>query len=166
MTEGLVIVGLLLVVWLLSKRYGDVSMQQTGGLPNGLATIIYRIRLQAFRYNIPSYIPLRIAWIESNFNVNAVGRAGEVGIFQITPAVISDYNLANNTSYTPDDLMGNEIISADIACWLLRQHLDFYNQDVEKAVKAYNTGRGGINSQAAESYWRKFCAAATLFPED
>jgi len=126
--------------------------------------IIYRIRIQALRHNVPSYILLRIALIESAFNPNAVGQTGDYGLFQITQPVVDDYNGVHGTNHRAIDLIGNETLSAEIAAWHMRRLLNRYENDVSKAVRAYNVG-SRINSPAALAYWTKFVAAATIFPE-
>jgi len=54
----------------------------------------------------------RQAYTESKFDNNAKSPAGAVGIFQVTPNVLSDYNKANKTEYKVEDLTDQAINSA------------------------------------------------------
>lgn len=99
---------------------------------------------------------LTIAAIESNFDQSAIGLSGEVSMFQITEPVLIDYFNATGQNFTSEDLISSVGSSARVASWLLSQHYEFYDGDLEFIIKAYNTGRGGVNSERAVAYWGRF----------
>lgn len=91
-------------------------------------------------------------------------------MFQITEAVLIDYNAANPPFWWWNDPMTMEQLAdvsnnCEVAAWLIESHLEYYDNDVELAVKAYHAGRGGVNGPAAETYWNKFRRAGDFFPE-
>jgi hypothetical protein len=132
------------------------------------------IRSNAHLNHIPPYILFRIGAIESGFDFNVNdGAAGEIGIFQITPGVRQDFNTATRAGLTPldsdvelsaDDLRDSGI-SVIVVAWLLGKHYSHYNSSVELTVKAYNAGRGNVDSQAAQNYYNRFTDMAEFFPE-
>jgi len=124
----------------------------------------YYIILQALRYNVPGWVMYRIAFIESTFRTQVVGAAGEIGMFQITAPLLNDFNGRTAHNYDHDFLFEPNPAS-EVAAWAIGWHLEYFDGDLEKAVKAYNTGRGGINSRAARQYWDRFQDAGQYFPE-
>ncbi len=124
----------------------------------------YFIILQSLRHGVPSWIMYRIAFIESTFRTQVVGPVGEIGMFQITAPLLNDFNSANATNHDLD-FMFEPNPASDVAAWAIAWHLDHYNGNIENAVKAYNTGRGGIDLRAARVYWERFQTAGQYFPE-
>ena len=57
----------------------------------------------------PEELKIKQAYAESGFRSNVKSSAGASGIFQIMPDVLKDYNTANNTSFTVDDLSNDSI---------------------------------------------------------
>ena len=57
----------------------------------------------------PEELKIKQAYAESGFRSNVKSGAGASGIFQIMPDVLKDYNTANNTSFTVDDLSNDSI---------------------------------------------------------
>ena len=57
----------------------------------------------------PEELKIKQAYAESGFRSNVKSNAGASGIFQIMPDVLKDYNTANNTSFTVDDLSNDSI---------------------------------------------------------
>jgi len=90
--------------------------------------------------------------IESGGNPNAVSNRGAIGICQITPIVLKEYNQYAHEryyettismavqKYTLDDLFSIDI-NYHIAEWYLHRLHDHYNCDtIEKILMAYNAG--------------------------
>lgn len=50
-----------------------------------LLTIMTMIKVLATTYHVEPEIALAVAQTESKFNVNAVGKLGEIGLFQVRP---------------------------------------------------------------------------------
>ena len=57
----------------------------------------------------PDELKIKQAYAESGFRSDVKSGAGASGIFQIMPDVLKDYNTANNTSFTVDDLSNDSI---------------------------------------------------------
>ena len=57
----------------------------------------------------PEELKIKQAYAESGFRSDVKSGAGASGIFQIMPDVLKDYNTANNTSFTIDDLSNDSI---------------------------------------------------------
>ena len=103
------------------------------------------MRTACEEYGCPYSLALAVAEVESHFNMDAVGSAGEVGIMQLNPGPENTYwvNLEAETNQDPTTPAGNIVCGV----YLLGAHLANYG-DTEKAVMAYNMGNAG-----AERAW-------------
>jgi soluble lytic murein transglycosylase-like protein len=93
------------------------------------STIVNLITAQANASGVPPAIALAVAQQESGFNQNAIGSAGEIGIFQLMPATADSLNV------DPSDLQEN--IAGGIA--FLAQLFQKYGSWAS-ALSAYNSG--------------------------
>lgn len=90
-----------------------------------------------------------IAQIESNNNPTAVGKAGEIGTFQIMPCVLADYNRYNASNFNRNALFCHET-NKTVARWYMfvrvPQMLKFYGIPVttENVIYAWNCGIGNV----------------------
>lgn len=98
-------------------------------------------------YNCPLALAIATAEVETNFDENVFGAAGEEGIMQIYPGSGRKYfrELEEKTGHDPGTLEGN----IACGCYLLGKYLGKYG-DIEKAAMAYNLGTGG-----AANLWEK-----------
>jgi soluble lytic murein transglycosylase-like protein len=87
----------------------------------------------ANQYGVPPEIAIAVARRESNFNQNARGSSGEVGMFQLMPATAGDLGV------DPSNL--NENIDGGIR--YLRQQFDSFGS-WDLALAAYNAGPGNV----------------------
>ncbi len=98
------------------------------------------MRTACTEYGCPYTLALAVAEVESNFNMDTVGAAGEVGIMQLNPGPGGSYHaeLAAATGRDPTTPVGN------IYCgvYLLGKYMADY-QDPVKAAMAYNMGDNG-----------------------
>lgn len=103
------------------------------------------MRTYCAAYECPYPLALAVAEVESNFNMEAVGAAGEAGIMQLNPGPENTYwiNLEAETELDPTTPSGN--IAA--GCYLLGKYMQEYG-DPNKAAMAYNMGMSG-----AENAW-------------
>ena len=92
-------------------------------------------------------LALAVAEVESHFDMDAVGAAGEVGIMQLNPGPENTYwiNLEAETELDPTTPSGN--IAA--GCYLLGKYMQEYG-DANKAAMAYNMGVSGAENAWAE----------------
>lgn len=91
-------------------------------------------------YTCPYPLALAVAEVESNFDMDAVGVVGEIGIMQLNPGPGGTYHaeLEAATGLDPTTPSGN--IAA--GCYLLGKYMAAY-EDPHKAAMAYNMGLAG-----------------------
>ena len=82
----------------------------------------------------------RVAWAESRNNPNAVGRLGEIGIFQLRPIAIREVNRIYGTQYHVADA-GNMVKAREIARRYLRICESRINQPTPERVYAKYQGK-------------------------
>lgn len=116
----------------------------------------------AAEFDCPLELALAVAKTETNYSMDAVGSAGEVGIFQLMPGPGGAYHaeIEKATGLDPDTVRGN--IAG--GCWKLGQLWKIYG-DYERAAMAYNMGEAGAASAWADGitstvYSRKVKTAA------
>lgn len=105
------------------------------------------MRTYCAAYECPYPLALAVAEVESHFNMEAVGAAGEVGIMQLNPGPDGAYHaeLEVATGLDPTTPSGN--IAA--GCYLLGKYMQEYG-DANKAAMAYNMGVSGAENAWAE----------------
>ncbi len=98
------------------------------------------MRTYCAAYGCPYPLALAVAEIESHFDMEVVGAAGEVGIMQLNPGPSGSYHaeLEEATGMDPATPSGN--IAA--GCYLLGKYMEDYG-DPHKAAMAYNMGVSG-----------------------
>lgn len=101
------------------------------------------MRTYCEEYGCPYPLALAVAQTESNFDMDAVGASGEVGIMQLNPGPGGSYHaeIQAATGLDPTTASGN--IAG--GCYKLGLYLAKYSS-VEKAAMAYNMGEGGARS--------------------
>lgn len=101
------------------------------------------MRTYCEEYGCPYPLALAVAQTESNFDMDAVGASGEVGIMQLNPGPGSSYHaeIQAATGLDPTTASGN--IAG--GCYKLGLYLAKYG-NVEKAAMAYNMGEGGARN--------------------
>lgn len=101
------------------------------------------MRTYCEEYGCPYPLALAVAQTESNFDMDAVGASGEVGIMQLNPGLGGSYHaeIQAATGLDPTTASGN--IAG--GCYKLGLYLAKYGS-VEKAAMAYNMGEGGARS--------------------
>ena len=106
------------------------------GSYSGNADVDSAINEMAEKYNLDPALLAAIAEQESGFNQSVQSEAGAMGIMQLMPGT------AEGLGVDPSDLRGN----LEGGAKYLRQMLDKYDGDVEKALAAYNAGPGSLDS--------------------
>lgn len=93
------------------------------------------IHKAARRYGLPPGLLKGVIRAESNFEVNAVSRAGAQGLMQLMPATAKALGVED-----PFDIEQN----IDGGARYLRQMLDSFGGNVKVALAAYNAGPGAV----------------------
>ena len=106
------------------------------GSYSGNADVDSAINEMAEKYNLDPALVAAIAEQESGFNQSAQSETGALGIMQLMSGT------AEGLGVDPSDLRGN----LEGGAKYLRQMLDKYDGDVEKALAAYNAGPGSLDS--------------------
>lgn len=94
------------------------------------------------KYGIDENLIKSIIKIESNFNPNAVSKAGATGLMQIMPFNYEDLGITD-----PFDIEQN----IEGGTKYIKKCLDMYNGDVQMALMAYNGGCGRMASRGVTS---------------
>jgi soluble lytic murein transglycosylase-like protein len=89
----------------------------------------------AARYNISPALLEAVAWTESRHRTTAVSRAGALGVMQLMPATAKALGVRD-----PFDRAQSMTGGAAY----LREQLDRFDNDLERALAAYNAGPGAV----------------------
>lgn len=91
-------------------------------------------------------VRLRQAYAESRFDSKAGSHAGARGLFQVMPSLLQDYNKANGTNYTVDDLYNDEI-NTNIRDWKMNLNLNsaWATKNAAPDSVVYAKSLGGYN---------------------
>jgi len=101
------------------------------GIP---AAYLAKVRELAARYDLSPSLIEALVWQESRWRANAVSPAGARGLAQLMPGT------ARQLGVDPDDPYAN----LEGGARYLREQLDRFGGDIEKALAAYNAGPGRV----------------------
>ena len=100
----------------------------------------YGIKGIESRYNLPPNMLGRIAYIESNFNNEAISPKGAMGLMQLMPSTGNAYGL-----HTHADFM-SPAKNIDAGARLLKDLLEKYKGNQPRVLIAYNAGEGTLRN--------------------
>lgn len=109
---------------------GD-TQQHAAGIPAEYSAKIHEL---AQRFDLSPSLLEAVVWQESRWRANAVSHAGARGLAQLMPGT------AQYLGVDPDDPMQN----LEGGARYLREQLDRFDGDLEKALAAYNAGPGRV----------------------
>ena len=112
---------------------GAVTEFQPAPVPQQYATALTQAAAAA---NISPALLAALVWQESRWNPQAISRKGAMGLAQLMPAT------ARGLGVNPADPIAN----LNGGARYLRQLLDQFDGDVEKALAAYNAGPGRVRN--------------------
>jgi soluble lytic murein transglycosylase len=101
----------------------------------------------ARRYGLDPALIKAVVWRESAFNPQARGRAGEVGLMQVTDAAAQEWAEAERVYPLPESHLLDPRTNTLAGAWYLRKLLRRYPQadnPVVFALADYNAGRGNV----------------------
>ncbi len=101
------------------------------------------VHTAADKYELDPHLIWSVMREESHFRPYAVSWVGARGLMQVMPATGQDIAEQKNLDITDEDLLKPET-SIDFGAYYLRQMLDMFDDDVDKALAAYNGGSGNV----------------------
>lgn len=105
------------------------------------------IRQAALRYGLPPALVKAVVWRESNFDAEAVGKAGEIGLMQLMDDAAHEWaGAARLTSFEHEcvfDPRTNTLAGSYYLAKLLRRYAGTDNP-LPYALSDYNAGRGNV----------------------
>jgi hypothetical protein len=107
---------------------------------------------------IPIDFILLLAMVESLSNPLAVGRDGELGVLQMTPAYVQDASEYANKNWTHtdaiDELTSIKIFRAYMARYATKERLG-REPTLEDVARIHNGGPNGYLKKSTLLYWNK-----------
>lgn len=98
----------------------------------------------AARHGINAGLLMGLAWYESGWNQGAVSATGAIGVMQVEPYMAAAGPLLLGRPADPHDLADNIELGAAI----LKEDLDRYDNDLVRALVAYNAGPAAVREWA------------------
>ncbi len=105
-----------------------------------------KVRKTAKSMGLDPDLAWAVAMAESGFNPRAVSRKGAMGLFQLMPALISQYGVSD-----PFDAIQNARAGIRHLKFLLKR----YRGSVVKALAAYNAGEGAVRKYGGRPPYRE-----------
>jgi len=121
------------------------------------------IKASCKEFDIDTNLVSALMKAESNFNPDAVSRAGARGIMQITEDTFNFCNSSLKTEHA-DILNPTENIRAGV--WYLSYLLKRYDGNIENALAAYNAGPVTVDRWLKDSRYSSDGKALTSIPYD
>jgi soluble lytic murein transglycosylase len=147
-------------------RRAIIAALLIGGISAGLVwTLTYNdlpsatrfdplIREAASRHGIDPLLVKAVIRQESNFDEDARGDAGEVGLMQITRAAARDWERVSDRRLRSNGSLFSPALNVEVGTWYLAQALRRWKEHDEREVMAliqYNAGPGRARQWAAEN---------------
>ena len=114
--------------------------------------LLTRVHEQASELNLPLELVLAVIEVESTFDRYAVSRVGAQGLMQVMPFWKEEIGRSDdNLTHTPTNLR--------YGCHILRFYLDREDQNLSRALAAYNGSSGSLRYPnkvrvAWKNHWR------------
>jgi hypothetical protein len=112
------------------------------------AMLCSRISYYAAKYDLDLPDAFSLVYIESNFDKDAESGLGAVGLCQIMPLCLAEYNMENNTDYTLQDMFDIDL-NLEVGFWYFNRLMTHYGsnyciESLRDAYLAYNAGPVGF----------------------
>ncbi|HOY59830.1 MAG TPA: lytic transglycosylase domain-containing protein [Verrucomicrobiota bacterium] len=108
----------------------------------------------ARRYNLDAALVKAVVWRESRFHPGVRGRAGEIGLMQLTDAAAQEWAETVRAYPLPEAHLYDPRTNALAGTWYLRKLIERYRKTddpVPYALADYNAGRANVLKWAGEA---------------
>ena len=108
------------------------------------------IAYEATKNNVSPALIKAIIWRESRFNPNAVGKANEIGLMQITDGAVADWCRINKKSTPSRRSLFKPSLNIEIGTWYLAHvgnHWNGYKSREILQISEYNAGYGNVSKK-------------------
>ncbi len=89
---------------------------------------------------------------ESDFDLDAVSSKGAVGLMQLMPET-AQWAAAKMEIEYDESLLTDSEYNIKIGTWYLKRLIIYYENDINKAIAAYNGGEGNVDEWLADGTW-------------
>ena len=106
----------------------------------------------AARHGVDPRLVKAIIWKESRYRVNAVGKAGEIGLMQVYDTAVNEWSNRTGKPAPSRTQLFNPETNIDIGTWYLAwtgRHWTGYKSALLLQISEYNAGYGNVTK-----YWR------------
>jgi soluble lytic murein transglycosylase len=106
-----------------------------------------QIRAAARRYGVDATLIRAVVWQESRFDPEAVGKAGEIGLMQVTDPAAQEWAEAEGVYPVAEACLFDPMTNVLAGTWYLRKLLRRYARTEHPLVYAlaeYNAGRANV----------------------
>jgi soluble lytic murein transglycosylase-like protein len=114
------------------RREGQAVVAVSRSIPEGFAPFIHEASVA---YQLPAALIHAVISVESNYNPRALSPKGAQGLMQLMPATARRFGVVNSFDPRVNILAGSKYLR-----WLL----DYFEQDLELTVAAYNAGEKAV----------------------
>lgn len=111
-----------------------------------------------------------VIWQESHFNARRVGKAGEIGLMQVTPVAAKEWAVAQGIDNFAASNLFQPAVNIQAGAWYLGraiQHWSGKSSSLPYALAEYNAGRANVERWAAgdggdaNAFWDKITYPGT-----
>ena len=135
----------------------------------GAIRMIYPLRYEEYieeysgQYMLDKYLVMAVIKAESNYASNAHSGVAR-GLMQITDSTADWIADKLGFDFEREDIENPEI-NINMGCYYLRYLLDYYDENVNLALAAYNAGMGNVNKWIADSESSGYSTLSIPFSE-
>jgi len=135
-------------IWLLTKGLGVEKVVPIAVVKKEVDPLIEHV---AKKYGHDPDLIHAFVIVESSYQLDVVGDVGEIGLMQISPICLKEFNNVTKRGFTEWDLHVAER-NLEVGCWYLRRLQDHYKLTLAQAVRAYNCGLSDFNRAICYRY--------------
>ena len=119
-------------------------MHKKAGYKKKICYFEQLIQSASYRHNVDPQLVKAVVKQESKFQQNAVGSKGEVGLMQLTPMAVQDWERVHHRRLGSRSVLFAPRLNIEIGTWYLGialNHWHHHRENVVMALIQYNAGR-------------------------